>query len=252
MTWLTWLVHMCDMTYSSVHHARRRYRVVEKNRLKPSRASAWVLWFISIAGVETYYYTWYDALACVTWLINMWVMTQSYVWQDSSIYVTWLIHMCDMTHSYMWHDAFLRVTCLFWTCDRAVIQMLTKSSQARVQRLMTVRPQGDDDDDGNAGVSMCQCVETCHTYEWVISHLWMSHVKHMNESFQTYEWVMSHTWMSHFTLMNESFHTYEWAISHVASHIHSHVAHMKKSYHTNKWVIVYTMTYVMTHLYVSF
>jgi len=33
----------------------------------------------------------------------------------------------------------------------------------------------------------------------VLSHMWMSHVKHMNESCHIYEWVMSHTWISHVT-----------------------------------------------------
>jgi len=53
--------------------------------------------------------------------------------------------------------------------------------------------------------------ESCHTYEWVMSHMneschiWMSHV--------TYEWVISH--------MNESCHiwrshvTYEWVMSYI-------------------------------------
>jgi len=29
-----------------------------------------------------------------------------------------------------------------------------------------------------------------------MSHIWMSHVTHINESCHTYEWVMSHIWMS--------------------------------------------------------
>jgi len=46
------------------------------------------------------------------------------------------------------------------------------------------------------------------------AHLWhMSHVTHGNESCHTYEWVMSHIWMSHVTHMNESCHTYEWVES---------------------------------------
>ena len=49
--------------------------------------------------------------------------------------------------------------------------------------------------------------ESCHTYEWVMSHIWMSHVTHMKESCHTYEWAMSHIWMSHATRMNESCHT---------------------------------------------
>ena len=63
--------------------------------------------------------------------------------------------------------------------------------------------------------------ESCHTYEWVMSHIWMIHVTHMNRSCHTYEWVvsnervMSHIWMSHVTRMNESCHTYEWVMLHI-------------------------------------
>jgi len=35
--------------------------------------------------------------------------------------------------------------------------------------------------------------ESRHTYEWVISPVWMSHVTHMNESCHTC-WVVSHIW----------------------------------------------------------
>jgi len=46
-----------------------------------------------------------------------------------------------------------------------------------------------------------------------MSHIWMSHVTHMNESCHTYEWVMSHIRMSHVTHMNESCHAYEWVMT---------------------------------------
>ena len=47
--------------------------------------------------------------------------------------------------------------------------------------------------------------ESCHTYEWVMSHIWMSHVTHMTESCLTHtqvsarfiRWVMCNTRMSH-------------------------------------------------------
>jgi len=55
--------------------------------------------------------------------------------------------------------------------------------------------------------------ESCHTHEWVMSHIWMSHVTpidesvtHMNESCHTCECVMSHIRMSHVTPMDESNH----------------------------------------------
>ena len=35
--------------------------------------------------------------------------------------------------------------------------------------------------------------ESRHTYEWVTSHIWMSHVTHMNESCHTSEYVMAQT-----------------------------------------------------------
>ena len=82
--------------------------------------------------------------------------------------------------------------------------------------------------------------ESGHTYEWVISHIWMSHVTHMNESCHTYEWVRSHIWMSHVTHMNEACHTYEWVMSHIWM---SHVTHMKESCHTYEWVIIMNESY---------
>jgi len=59
-----------------------------------------------------------------------------------------------------------------------------------------------------------------------MSHTWMSHVAHMNESCHTCEWVMSHTWM------NESCHTHEWVMSHIWIR---HATPMKGSCHAYRW-----------------
>jgi len=58
------------------------------------------------------------------------------------------------------------------------------------------------------------CALLRHTYEWVMSHIWMCHGTHMNESCHTYKWflelrfadswVMAHIWMSHVTHTNDS------------------------------------------------
>jgi len=96
--------------------------------------------------------------------------------------------------------------------------------------------------------------ESCHTYEWVMSHLWMSHVTHMNESCHTYEWVMSHLWMSHVKLMKESWYPYEWVLSHVWM---SHVTHMNESCHTYEWVMIHmngschTYEWVTSHIWMT-
>jgi len=82
--------------------------------------------------------------------------------------------------------------------------------------------------------------ESWHTYEWVMSHVWMSHVAHMNgswhtyeaarsipgytkESCHTYELVMAHIWMGHGTHITESCRKYEWVRS---------VTHASESCHT--------------------
>jgi len=54
-----------------------------------------------------------------------------------------------------------------------------------------------------------------HTCEWVMSHIWMSHVTRMNESCHTHEWVVSHLWTRHVTHINEARHPHEWVTSHI-------------------------------------
>jgi len=107
--------------------------------------------------------------------------------------------------------------------------------------------------------------ESCHTYERVMSHIWMSHVTLMNESSHTYKRVTSHIRMSHITHMNESCHTcqwsfhtehlladkagerlklirvetYEWVMSHIWP---SHVTHMTESFHMYQ--------HVMSHIWI--
>jgi len=101
-------------------------------------------------------------------------------------------------------------------------------------------------------IEQCSERKSRHTYDWVTSHIWMSHITHMNESHHTYEWVTSQIWINHGTHMNESRHTYEWAMSRiewVTSHIWlSHVTHINASRHTYEWVMSHIwMSYVTSH-----
>jgi len=86
----------------------------------------------------------------------------------------------------------------------------------------------------------------CEWYEWGMSHIWMSHVTHMDESCHTYQWVLSHIWMSHVTPMNESCHTYQWVLSHIGM---SHVTHVNESCHTCEWVMSLTHANESCHTY---
>jgi len=106
---------------------------------------------------------------------------QEYVWHDSCMCVTWPIHMCDMTHSYVWHDPFICVTWLIhmsrdsfisvyiWLYLYVYFHMYIWLNMYVYTYMYTVT---------RASVSRV----SCHTYEWVMSHIWASHVTHMSES----------------------------------------------------------------------
>jgi len=84
--------------------------------------------------------------------------------------------MCNVTHSYVWRDAFICVTWLLHVCDM---------THSYVWRDSFIR---------------VPFSEWHHTHEWVIPHIWMSHITHTNESYYTYERVSrshhshSYTW----------------------------------------------------------
>jgi len=77
--------------------------------------------------------------------------------------------------------------------------------------------------------------ETCHTYEWDMSHIWMRHVTYQGVM-HTYEYVTSHIRISHGTHMNESCHTIKWVTSEIQI---SHVTHIKEPCHTHKGVALH-------------
>jgi len=87
---------------------------------------------------------------------------------------------------------------------------------------------------------------------WVMSHIWKSHVTHMNEACHTYAWVMSqyeyihplssfnsHMWMSHVTHRSKSCHACECVMSHVSMwHMWKiHFTHMDESMSTREWIL---------------
>jgi len=106
--------------------------------------------------------------------------------------------------------------------------------------------------------------ESYHTYELVISHVWMSHVTYVNESCQTYTWVISHVWMSHITQVNASHHKHKWVVLHVwMNHIYRCICiiihlctsmyigdhHWSSFWFSNKQHYLSTSMYIYIHMY---
>ena len=78
------------------------------------------------------------------------------------------------------------------------------------------------------GLVTCECTyecESCHTYDLVMSHIWMHHVAHVDESCHAYEFVMAHIWMHHIAHINESWYSHmnESRYSHINESWYSHV-----------------------------
>ena len=99
--WLTWLIHMCDMTHSYVWHD----------------SFIWVTWLIDTSVCDTRLDHICDKISHIRDMIHF-----------SFTYDSFFIHTCDMTlqilvqlicslcmravtYSYQWYDSFTRVTC---------------------------------------------------------------------------------------------------------------------------------------------
>ena len=102
---------------------------------------------------------------------------------------------------------------------------------------------------------------SCHTCEWVLSHVWMGHVTHLNESCHTYEWVMLNAWMSHVSRMNESCHKcrsmHGMRLYSASKHYHcqgyfwmSHVTHADELYILHKNVPCHIQMSIHIYIYI--
>jgi len=117
-------------------------------------------------------------------------------------------------------------------------------------------------------VCMCERVwergnESCHAWKWVMPTcqiVWMRRVTHINESYHTYSWLMSRVWMSHVTHTlgtRWQCHVQNVWMSHVAHRNESchtwtsRVTHMNESCHTCEWVMSHIWMSHVTHMNVS-
>jgi len=143
--------------------------------------------------VRTYERTW-----DVCTYVRMYVCTRTGAWvykrslDMSHVWISHVIHMIQICYVlFVWHDVMSYVWMTYVTRTN---EYVTRTNEL--------------------------CHTSCHTCEWVISHAAarrknpatdkFTHVSHdtrINESCHTYEQVESHIWMSHVTFMNDSCRT---------------------------------------------
>ena len=144
-------------------------------------------------------------------------MTCIHVSHDACVTVTWRTYVCDVTYLYVRrHDCYTSA----YTFSRAPLEIRHTFTTHVLNDLAVCATWCIAQYEKKSHVTHVN--EACHTYERVMSHLWMGHVTHMNGSCLTWEWVMpqlwmslvthkcimSYVWMSHVTPVNESCHTY--------------------------------------------
>jgi len=170
---VTWLIHMCDITHSYVRHDSFIY----------------VTWHMRDFGMTRSCVRHYSC-TCATWIVYM---------CESCVYATWLIHVCDMTHSYVWHDSFIRVTWLIHMWDMThswriqMCDMTHSSCVTWLGHMCNMTQTLHHNDVLPMGTRYTMPIKSYHTHEWVMSHIWLCHLTHMNGLRHTYEWVMSNT-----------------------------------------------------------
>jgi len=187
---------------SHVTHMNESCHTFEWHRRKPRQPRCVPPSWLDTLGVHRRYMT--HVLICVTWFM-CW-----YVWHDSCV------HMCDMTHVMMcvtwlmcWcvlHDSCawqVVLKCVAVCCS--VLQCVAVCCSVLQCVAVCCSVLGDDDDECVWMSHVARVNESCHAYEWFMSHMWMSYVTHVNESCRTYQVV--------FMKMTTSVH--EWVMSHV-------------------------------------
>ena len=171
------------------------------------------------------------------------------MYHDSFIRVTRLIRTCDLTYLYEWHDSSIHVTRLIHMFDMLYAYVCGQGEYYQTCDLPT-----------HVRLTYTLAHEASRSYEWGISRIWMSHMENMDESCNTCQWVVGHVFMSFVTHVNESRyiynpwpHSYSWHAAftfdiwllHMCDMSHSYVRY--ESFNCVAWIIY---MHYLTHSYV--
>jgi len=204
-----------------------------------------------------------------------WVMSHTWVGMFYMTYMSHVTRVFESRHAYEWVTSHIFMSC--HTKSRHRAWTITSRMWSHVTHMRESCRTHTSESCYTYRVLSHIKTSPCHTYEWVLSHIFMScytkrcrrtrtitsrvwsHVTHMNASCHTYEWVMSCYTKSrrrtrttncrvssHVTHMNESCHIYSCHMARKSSH----VTHMNESCHTYDWVMSHIWMSHVTYIHV--
>ena len=110
---------------------------------------------------------------------HMWMRHDSHMWMSHDSHI-WMSHD---SHMWMSHDSHI-FEWVWFSHDALVIE--SRPTYESTRDWVTSHISVDTPDD-KATPTVVSLDDSCPTYEWVTSHIWLSHVTHMNGSRLTYE-----------------------------------------------------------------
>ena len=136
--------------------------------------------------------------------VHDWVMSHMHESCYKSTYMSeacrlfkWVVLHIWMSHVTLWMS---HVTCMNASCCTYPIYTL--------QMVWRMEVNETDGAKSHISISHVTCVnEPCHVYQWVMSHIWMSHVTQTERSHVSHRCCCG--------VEKESYNMYEWAMSHI-------------------------------------
>ena len=161
-----------------------------------------------------------DTFECVIRVI-------SYIWMRLVAHFDASCHIfeCVMSHMWMRRVTYLNASC--HTCECVVSHIWTRLAAHMNEACHTFECVM-----SRIWMRHVTHVNTsCHTYEYVMSRVWIVHVAHVNEQRQkrlvrvhNKSCSLTHVWMSYVPHLEESYHTFERVMSHTST---SHVPYVE-------------------------
>ena len=233
--WYIHIIWLCNyVSYDICAYVSVWYRVIQSHMIHMA-VSYRVIWYIChmIHSLQSH-------MICMSHMIHMAVCI-IVIWYR----VIWYIWLWYMIQSHMIHMAVSWRGCAYSTATHTATHWYCRTLPHSAALCSTLR-------------HMTHIIwytsydtelyESCDMYEYVMSHIWISHVSYIYESCLIYEYIMSHMWIRHVSHMKTSCHTYRRA-SQLMSHTYEWVMSYIQTSHvsfTNEWCLTYE--WVMSHM----